>query len=112
MTTNVAVSLVLVALGVGVALPVLVQAFVTLRTVNRVVTSLDQRAEGALAELSRVVGRLEPASGKSEVASLIGAALVPAIAAAVRSLRHAQPHDQSGAGREASKTGETPTADR
>ena len=80
--------MVLLALGVGVALPVLVQAFLTLRTVNRVMMSVDRRLEATLADLSRIMGRLEPTSERNEVASLIGAAVVPAIAAAVRSFRH------------------------
>ena len=90
-TTNVAVSVVLLALGVGVALPVLMQAFITLRTANRLMTSLDRRLDAALGDLSRVVGRLEPASDHREVASLIGAAVVPALVAAVRALRHHGP---------------------
>lgn len=93
-TVNIDVSLVLVALAVGVAVPVLVQAFVTLRTVNRVMTSLDRRLEATLSDLSRVVGRIEPVSEQNQLASMVGAAVVPAIAAAVRSLRH---RDSNGA---------------
>jgi hypothetical protein len=93
-------SVVLLALGVGVALPVLVQAFITLRTANRVMTSLDRRLETTLADLSRIVRRLEPSSEPNHMASLIGAAVVPAIAAAVRSLRHREPN----AGAEGTKT--------
>jgi hypothetical protein len=90
-TANLDVSVVLLALGVGVLLPVLVQAFLTLRTASRVMTSLDRRLEATLGDLSRIAGRLEPAAEQSQVASLIGAAVVPAIAAAVRSLRHREP---------------------
>lgn len=86
---NVSVTAVLLALAVGVAVPVLVQAFITLRTANRVLTSLDRRLETMLGELTRLVGRLEPSSSEQHnVASMIGAAVVPAIAAAVRTLRH------------------------
>lgn len=96
--TNITVSVVLLALGVGVALPVLIQAFVTLRSANRLMVSLDRRLETTLGDLSRAVGRLEPASDHRQVASLIGAAVVPAIVAAVRSLRH---REQPSAGADA-----------
>lgn len=108
MNTNVSVTTVLVALAVGVALPVLVQVFITLRTANRVLVSLDRRLDAVLGELTRVVGRLEPSSSEQHnVASIIGAAVVPAIAAAVRTLRH---RDAPAPGAELAKGGDAASA--
>lgn len=109
-TANIDVSLVLAALAVGIAVPVLVQAFVTLRTVNRVILSLDRRLEATLSDLSRVAGRIGPVSEQNQFASILGAAVVPAIAAAVRSLRHPDPHgteDQGAKGANAESASPT-----
>ena len=91
-SANVTVSVVLLALVVGVLLPVLVQLFVTLRTLQRVVISVDQRLERTLNEVSGLAARFEQTPGNHSTAAAIGAAVAPAIVAAIQSFRH-RDHD-------------------
>jgi hypothetical protein len=88
----------LLALVAGVALPLLVQLFVTLRAVTRVVKILDERLEPALRDVGEVAARLRQSTAPSQNTSAVLAALAPALIAAVRTFRggvaSAAPPDQ------------------
>ncbi len=86
------VSVVLLALVVGVLLPVLVQVFVTLRTLQRIALTIDKRMDRTLGELSSLTTRFERAPGNHQTAAAIGAAVAPAIVAAIQAFRHRE-HD-------------------
>ncbi len=77
----------LAALLVGVALPLLVQLFLTLRSLQKVLVVLDKRLDVTLRDLSDTIGSLRQVGAPASTASAIGAALVPAIVAGIRALR-------------------------
>jgi hypothetical protein len=87
MSTAAAIQTVLVALLVGVALPLLLQMFVTVRALQRTAERVERRLDGALADVSHLASRLDASPRQSEAAALVGAALVPAALAAIRTFR-------------------------
>jgi hypothetical protein len=85
---------VLLAVLVGAALPVLMQLWITLRTARSVLATGGQRLDRALEEvtgtatrISQIADSLQALSEKIRIASAIGAAVGPAVAAAVRAFR-------------------------
>ena len=85
---------VLVAVLVGAALPVLVQLSLTLKMARGLLSTSGQRLDGALAEattaateIGALAESLHAVADKVRVAAAIGAAVGPAVAAAVHALR-------------------------
>ena len=85
---------VLVAVGVGAALPALMQLWITLRTARSFLTTSGQRLDSALEQMTTAAARvsdlaesMQAVSDKVRVAAAIGAAVGPAVAAAVRAFR-------------------------
>ena len=96
---------VLVAVGVGAALPALIQLWITLRTARSFLTTSGQRLDRALEETTATAARvgnlaesMQALSDKIRVAAAIGAAVGPAVAAAVRAFR--APADSASNGKE------------
>jgi len=88
-----AIPLVLLALVVGAALPMLVQLFTTMRSMQKSIADVERRVDRALDDVSRAAGRVgHPAT---PTAAAIGAALGPAVVAAIGAFRaHAKPNGQ------------------
>jgi hypothetical protein len=126
-----AVMVAVVALLVGALLPVLFQLSLTLRAVRAVaaqagpaiasVTTTAERVErltarieeggridhalAAVDSLSKTVGKLQEAA---RLASIVGAAVAPAVAAAVQAWRASGEDDGAGPGVESAGAGEAP----
>jgi hypothetical protein len=81
------IRIVLLAFLGGLVVPVLVQLFLTLRTLQRVSLTVERRIEATSRELTDVLGGLRRESTGPDVASLIASAAVPAVLAAVRAFR-------------------------
>jgi hypothetical protein len=81
------VRIVLLAFLGGLAVPILVQLFLTLRTLQRVSLSVERRIDETSRELSDVLGGLRRQASGPDVGSLIASAAVPAVVAAVRAFR-------------------------
>jgi hypothetical protein len=84
MSTGESIKLVMLAFALGLGVPLVLQAFVTLRAVHKIVTSTQVRLDRALAGLEGLVSRA-PGAGMSaasppttQALSVLGAALVPA----------------------------------
>jgi hypothetical protein len=82
MSTGESIKLVMLAFALGLGVPLVLQAFVTLRAVHKIVTSTQARLDRALAGLEGLVARAPGATAASPPAtqalSVLGAALVPA----------------------------------
>jgi hypothetical protein len=82
MSTGESIKLVMLAFALGLGVPLVLQAFVTLRAVHKIVTSTQARLDRALEGLEGLVARAPGASAASPPAtqalSVLGAALVPA----------------------------------
>jgi hypothetical protein len=86
MTTAEILKFVLLAFGAGVILPLAVQMFLTLRATHRTLLATGHRLEQTLESLEAAALRAQQsASPTTRTMTAIGAALVPAVAAAVRS---------------------------
>jgi hypothetical protein len=85
-TTDI-VRIVLLAFLGGLAVPVLVQVFLTLRTLQRVSLSVERRIEETSREVTGVLAGLRRESSGPDPMSLIASAAVPAVLAAVRAFR-------------------------
>jgi hypothetical protein len=122
MTTAEILKFVLLAFGAGVILPLAVQLFLTLRMAHRTLVSTSRRLEQTLEGLEAAALRAQQSvSPTARTMTAIGAALVPAVAAAMRAWHQqglaaeAEPNttgsslDSRGgdAGRAASKSKET-----
>jgi hypothetical protein len=79
----------LAAIALGMAVPVFVQLFVTLRDLQRAVKRLEQQVEPALRDLSTVLAQLREAPSLGQSASSLASLVVPAAVAAVRAFRAA-----------------------
>lgn len=77
----------LMALIVGVTLPLLVQLFMTLRSLQKVITMLDKRLDPTLRDLSDTIASLRKTTEPTNAASIIGAAAVPAALAALQAFK-------------------------
>jgi hypothetical protein len=87
-STTDTVRIVLLAFLGGLAVPILVQLFLTLRTLQRVSLSVERRMDETSRELTSVLAGLRrEGSGGPDVVSLIASAAVPAVLAAVRAFR-------------------------
>lgn len=71
----------LLCLVAGVMLPLLVQLFLTLRSLQKVIVMFDKRLDPTLRDLSHALETFRKAE-PSNAASLIGAAALPALLAA------------------------------
>lgn len=88
MSTEESIKLVILAFTVGLAAPLVVQLFLTLRTAQRAMASTRVRIERTLDGLDAVIGRFQGGSSPTTQAlSAFGAALVPAAAAAFKAWR-------------------------
>jgi hypothetical protein len=79
--------LAITAFVAGTAIPLLVQLFLTARTVQRVAVSAERKLEEARREIRDLLGssRREPAA--PEWTAVLASAVVPAVIAAVRTFR-------------------------
>lgn len=83
-----AIKVALAALMVGVAVPLLVQLFITLRSLRQAVATMDERLDRTMHELNELLARVSRAQAPpNETLSQVGAALIPAVVAAVRAYR-------------------------
>lgn len=83
------IRLALIALALGVAIPVLVQLFLTLRQAQKTIARLESRIDPALRDINQVIEHLKsppPAPGAG-AAQVLGAALIPAAIAAYKAFR-------------------------
>ncbi|MDX2024596.1 MAG: hypothetical protein SF187_30420 [Deltaproteobacteria bacterium] len=79
--TSEMIRIALLCLVAGVSLPLLVQLFLTLRSLQKVIVMFDKRLDPALRDLSHAIEGLRKAE-PSNAASVIGAAALPALLAA------------------------------
>jgi hypothetical protein len=85
MTTAEILKFVLLAFGAGVILPLAIQLFLTLRATHRTLISTGRRLEQTLEGLEAAALRAQQSvSPTTRTMTAIGAALVPAVAAAMR----------------------------
>jgi hypothetical protein len=86
-TTPQIIELAILALLAGLAIPLLVQLFLTARTIQRVSESLDRKLEESRRELHAALAGGRRDSGSADLASALASAAVPAVIAAVRAFR-------------------------
>jgi hypothetical protein len=86
-TTPQIVQLAILALLAGMAIPLLVQLFLTARTVKRVSESLDRKLDETRRELHELIAGGRRDGGSADLASALAGAAVPAVIAAVRAYR-------------------------
>ncbi len=65
----------------------MVQLFMTLRSLQKVITMLDKRLDPTLRDLSETIAGLRKTSEPSSAASIVGAAAVPAVLAALQAFK-------------------------
>jgi hypothetical protein len=82
------IQIALFALVAGIAIPVLVQLFVTLRSIQRSATAVQHKMDETLATVTAVVGPLGASRPTgSDPLPALAAALVPALVAGFRAYR-------------------------
>ncbi len=86
--------LILAALGLGVALPVMVQLFLTLRQARQTMKLLTEQVEPSLRLFNEIAQRPRDLQPGSQLATII-ASLIPAIVAAYRAFRQNQADSDS-----------------
>jgi hypothetical protein len=86
-TTTDVVRIVLLAFLGGLAVPILIQLFLTLRTLQRVSLSVERRIDETSREVDSVLAGLRRESSGPDALSLVASAAVPAVLAAVRAFR-------------------------
>jgi len=86
MTTD-GIQLAIVALLAGMAIPLLVQLFLTARTVQRASASIERHVEEVRRDLHGLVAGGGRSAGPPEWAGALASAAVPAVIAAVRAFR-------------------------
>jgi hypothetical protein len=79
------IAVALLALVTGIALPLMIQLFLTLRSLQRVAGVLDRRLDRTLGDLSDVASNLRQSTSPGAGSSALLAALGPALVAAVAS---------------------------
>ena len=89
MSTEQTIRVTILAFGAGLAVPLALQLFLTLRTAQRTIASTRLRMERTLDGLDGVIARFQGASPTTQALSAFGAALVPAAAAAFKAWREA-----------------------
>jgi hypothetical protein len=85
----------LLALITGLAVPLLVQLFVTLRGLRRTAEALERRVDGTLKEIGDAAADLRRTSGGSSALGATLAAAGPVIVAAVRAFRSSMHESQN-----------------
>jgi hypothetical protein len=98
-TDSAVIKIVLATLVVGVAIPLLLQLFLTLRRLQHLVATLDRRLDPALRDLADVISDFKPRprASHAEIATVIAAA-VPALVAGIRAFRSTDKPDGSADG--------------
>jgi hypothetical protein len=86
-STGETIRIALLALLAGVALPIAVQLYLTLRSTAGVVRQLDRRLDRAFDDLARATASVRQGAGASSATSAVLAALGPAVVAGVRAFR-------------------------
>jgi hypothetical protein len=82
------IQIALLALVAGITIPVLVQLFVTLRSVQRSATAVEHKMDETLAAVTAVVGPLGASRGPGgDALPALAAAVVPALLAGFRAYR-------------------------
>ncbi len=104
METGEGLRLILVAIGLGVAIPVLVQLFLTLRELQRTAKVLNTQVEPTLRAINDLTQRLRDTPPAGQQSTAIVAALIPAAIAAYRAYR-----DHHGVEKADSEATATPT---
>lgn len=93
MTTGESIKLVMLAFALGLGVPLVIQAILTLRAVHKTVTSAQARLDRALDGIEGVLKRNQAVSAASppgaQALSALGAALVPAALTAFKVWREA-----------------------
>lgn len=94
MSTGESIKLVMLAFALGLGVPLVLQAFVTLRAVHKTVTSTKDRLERALDGLETVLSRARGSTAGTtapgtQALTTLGAALVPAVLTAFKVWREA-----------------------
>jgi len=90
---------VLVAVLVGAWIPVAVQLLLTLRSANRVLGELSHTAkslDGAVKDIEQLTHAASQLQGSLRLVSAIGAAVGPAVAALIQSLRAPEEPEPAG----------------
>ena len=88
MTTAEILKFVLLAFGAGITLPIAIQLFLTLRAMHRTVESTSRRLADTLESLELAAKRAQQnQSPGTRTLTAVGAALIPAIVAAVRAYK-------------------------
>jgi membrane protein required for beta-lactamase induction len=93
MSTEEAIRLVMLAFAAGLAVPLALQLFFTLRTTQRAITSTRVRMERTLDGLDGVLNRFQAPT--NQTLSAVGAALVPAAVAAFKAWRESSSDTES-----------------
>ncbi len=86
-STGETIRIALLALLAGVALPIAVQLYLTLRSTAGIVRQLDRRLDQAFDDLARATASMRQAAGGSPATAAVLAALGPARVAGVRAFR-------------------------
>lgn len=81
------IQLTIVALLAGMMIPLLVQLFLTARTLQRTSASVDRKVEDARREVHDLLTGIRRDSGASDLASVVASAAVPALIAGIRAFR-------------------------
>jgi hypothetical protein len=95
---------VLLAFAGGLAVPLALQLFLTLRTTQRTITSTRLRMERTLDGLDAVINRFGNGSPTNQTLSAVGAALVPAAVAAFKAWRESSSETASSVAAEEKNT--------
>ena len=102
MSTGETIRLVMLAFGAGLAVPLALQLFLTLRTAQRTITSTRVRMERTLDGLDGVINRIQAPT--NQTLSAVGAALVPAAVAAFKAWRESSSETESSVAAEEKNT--------
>lgn len=96
--------LVLLAFGAGLAVPLALQLFLTLRAAQRTITSTRLRVERTLDGLDGMINRVQTASPANKTLSAVSAAVVPAVMAAFKAWRESSSEKESSGAPEENDT--------
>jgi len=86
-TTTDVIRVVLLAFISGLALPLLVQLFLTLRSLQRASLTVERRVDETSREVRDLLAGLHREPAGADLASTLASAAIPAIVAAVRAFR-------------------------
>jgi hypothetical protein len=86
-TTTDTIRLVLLAFFGGLALPLMVQLFLTLRTLQRTSLTVERRIDETSREVHEVLAGLRREPAGPDLGSVLAGAAVPAVIAAIRAFR-------------------------